>query len=149
MHLDCGNEIHQYACSFENKDDVDFQVVHFSDDYNNNTITDHSYSSLTIKDTYLKHGQVSINLLPIKNIKVKVRTLNTILSELNIDHVDFLSVDTEGWELEVMKGFDVSKYTPKVILLENWIHTPTYTEYMKSIGYKLNQKLQYNYIFTK
>jgi hypothetical protein len=46
MHLNCGNEIYKYACSFENKDNVDFQVVHFSDNYNNNIITDYSYSSL-------------------------------------------------------------------------------------------------------
>jgi hypothetical protein len=48
-----------------------------------------------------------------------------------------------------MKGFDVNKYTPKIILLENWTHTPTYTTYMKSIDYKLNKKLRYNYMFTK
>ena len=31
---------------------------------------------------------------------------------------DFLSLDVEGHELEVLKGFDITKFSPKVIVVE-------------------------------
>jgi hypothetical protein len=60
---------------------------------------------------------------------------------------DILIIDTEGWELEVMKGFNHNKYKPKIIILENYLHLDSYTEYMNSIGYRLNDKSSYDYIY--
>jgi hypothetical protein len=53
------------------------------------------------------------------------------------------------WEIEVMRGFSADKYNPKVIVLENWIHEEEYTDYMKSIGYALDQTIEYNYIYVR
>ena len=76
-------------------------------------------------------------------------TLDTLLESIHVDDIDFLSVDTEGWEIDVMKGFDHNKYQPKVILLENINDDPKYTSYMSSIGYKLQIRQDYNEIYTK
>lgn len=62
--------------------------------------------------------------------------------------VDFLSVDVEGWEIEVMKGLDTTRHSVGVIVLENLMHEASYTEYMRSIHYKLDMKIEYNYVFT-
>jgi len=35
---------------------------------------------------------------------IKVKTLDSILQEINIDKVDFFKIDTEGAELEILKG---------------------------------------------
>jgi len=35
---------------------------------------------------------------------IKVKTLDSILQEMNINKVDFLKIDTEGAELEILKG---------------------------------------------
>ena len=46
-------------------------------------------------------------------------------------------------------GFDVEKYSPKVIILENYTYLDSYVEYMNKIGYELFDKVKYNYIFVK
>lgn len=47
-------------------------------------------------------------------------TLTSILMEHNITKVDFFSLDVEGYELEVLKGLDVSYCAPEMILVEIW-----------------------------
>jgi FkbM family methyltransferase len=49
---------------------------------------------------------------------VQARTLQSILDECNLGDIDFLSLDTEGYELEVLKGIDFSKQKIKQILIE-------------------------------
>jgi FkbM family methyltransferase len=50
--------------------------------------------------------------------KVNVRTLTEILDEVQPKEIDFLKVDVEGYEKNVLLGMDFKKYRPKVILLE-------------------------------
>ena len=47
-----------------------------------------------------------------------------------------------------MEGFDVSLYQPSVIVLENYYYDEKYTDYMKSVGYRLDLKLQYNWVYV-
>ena len=49
---------------------------------------------------------------------VKCRTLDSILEECNVKTVDFFSLDVEGYELEVLDGFSIEKYSPKILLIE-------------------------------
>lgn len=136
MHRYCGNEVYEYACSFSDQDDIEFQVVRWQNDY-------HSFSSLKVKEEYMKyHNMKSIDYIP---IKVKVRMLDSILKEAEVEKVDFLSVDTEGWELEVMKGLTLK---PRIVLLENYLHNREYTKFMVNLGYKLDKKVEYNYIYV-
>lgn len=46
------------------------------------------------------------------------RTLTSVLSEVRLERIDFFSLDVEGYELSVLKGFDFSKVTPRFILVE-------------------------------
>ncbi len=39
--------------------------------------------------------------------KVKMTCLSDILKDNNLKHVDYLSLDVEGYELEVLKGLDL------------------------------------------
>ena len=52
--------------------------------------------------------------------KIKTDTLDNILfqNQLCEKKIDFLSIDVEGNELNVLKGFNLKRYQPKVILLE-------------------------------
>lgn len=77
MHKDYGNEVYQFACSSENADNVDFQIVHKSANYEADEITDHSYSALQVKENYLNHDHLEIDSLILINIKVNVRKLDT------------------------------------------------------------------------
>jgi FkbM family methyltransferase len=50
---------------------------------------------------------------------VRVRTLNTILEEHDVTAIDFLKVDVEGSEADVLKGIDLNRWTPTVIVIES------------------------------
>jgi FkbM family methyltransferase len=52
-------------------------------------------------------------------LKVRSKTLNSILDESGIQQIDLLSIDVEGAEMEVLKGLDLSKHRPRLILLED------------------------------
>lgn len=49
---------------------------------------------------------------------VKTKTLKTFASERNIRKVDFLKIDTEGYDYFVLQGFDFKSYFPTIILCE-------------------------------
>ena len=137
QHREVGNEIYEYACSYEESDDVDFELIDFSD-LSDDDLSYESYSSLGIESKISSiHGAPPINKLPpIKTIKVNVRKLNSILEEASISKFDYLIIDVEGWELEVMDGFNSSLYQPKVIVLENLGDPSEQHDYMSNIGYR-------------
>jgi FkbM family methyltransferase len=49
---------------------------------------------------------------------VRVRTLSSILEELDVTSVDFLKIDVEGLEASVLRGLDLSVVRPAVIVAE-------------------------------
>jgi len=53
-----------------------------------------------------------------KEIIVQTTTLNGILDSMNVTNIDFFSLDVEGYEIEVLKGLNMKKYCPKVMLIE-------------------------------
>jgi len=71
--------------------------------------------------------------------------LDTIIKEANIEQIDILSVDTEGWELEVMNGLSLLK--PKVIMLENIFNEDSYREYMALKGYMFDARIKDNDVY--
>jgi len=143
-HRALNHEIYEYAINTKNKKNVDFYMVN---DYGEGSqFTFESMSSLGIQQGYMDKDGTPSN---VQIIKVECKTLNSILKMAEVDKIDFLSIDTEGWELDVMKSFSSEKYSPKVILLENYLHSDRYTEYMNRIGYQLDMKVEYNYLYTK
>lgn len=79
-------------------------------------------------------------------------TLSSILDGIdNIPEIDFFSLDVEGYELEVLKGLDFSKYRPKYILVETSKFNEI-DEYLTKNNYKLLEKMSshdYFYGFEK
>lgn len=66
-------------------------------------------------------------------IKVPSKTLNTIIEENNIDRVDYLSIDTEGSELSVLKSIDLNKHKITVISAENNGYNNDVYDYLKKL----------------
>ena len=55
-----------------------------------------------------------------KIITIKTKTLTEILDSINAPkYIDYLSLDTEGTELEILKGLDMNKYTIGYISVEH------------------------------
>jgi FkbM family methyltransferase len=49
---------------------------------------------------------------------VPARTLTSVLDEYRLRQIDLLSLDVEGYEIEVLKGLDLDRFRPKQILVE-------------------------------
>jgi FkbM family methyltransferase len=80
---------------------------------------------------------VDVRYPAIVSIDVRVRTLDDILSEARArPPLDFVSIDVEGHELEVLEGFDVLRWNPRLILIEDHVLTLTLHRYMQAHGYK-------------
>ena len=60
-----------------------------------------------------------------------------------------MTIDVEGWELEVMSGVDPSKVDCRYIILENFQHDPKYDIRMLELGYQKIHQLSYDYIYEK
>ena len=99
-----------------------------------------SCSALEVKSNY--SGYMNWTDANYRTIEVQALKLNTILQKHHPDlqKIDILIVDTEGWELEVLDGFDLEKFNPKVVCLENFSQQEKYVTYMQNRGYKLDRK---------
>jgi len=84
------------------------------------------------------------NYSDFKKLQVKSVTLNSIFEAENVNTIDLLSIDVEGAEFEVLSGLDLTKYRPKLILLEDKHLYLKKHKYLTSHGYKLAQRLNRN-----
>ena len=143
-----GYEVLQYACGSRDEDDVSFCVVNSHDvEYKNGRVSFESWSSLELKDEYaaLKPD------FDVTHIRVKLRRLDTILAQhaSQFDRIDVLSVDVEGWELEVLSGLTFSRYMPRVLVIENLFFDNKYHDFMAERGYALWKCLPPNDIYAR
>ncbi len=73
--------------------------------------------------------------------KVRLITTRTLLSENNISKIDLLQIDTEGYDFEIIKLFDIRETKPSVIIFESQhFNTETFDECMKhlsDLGYSM------------
>jgi hypothetical protein len=67
---------------------------------------------------------------------VRVVTLDSVLAEGDVLGIDFLSVDVEGAELDVLLGFSFERYRPGLILLEDFAEGLERHRFMRARGYK-------------
>lgn len=54
----------------------------------------------------------------VERITVPCLTLDDILKDCE-KSIDFISIDVEGAELEVLLGFDIEKFQPRVLVIEH------------------------------
>ncbi len=70
-------------------------------------------------------------------VAVPMRTLDSILAECGVDRVDFATIDVEGFELAVLKGWDLDRWRPRVVILEDNTRglDTTIPHYLRERGY--------------
>jgi len=76
--------------------------------------------------------------------RVHITTLDAVLQTAGAPRIDFLSLDVEGHELEVMRGFDFNKYRPALILIEDGVRDLSKHRFLKRCGYKLVKRTTLN-----
>lgn len=90
-------------------------------------------------------GHSTLNANPIARgtrteeyIEVRCKTLDSILEENKVKPgFDFISIDIEGHEMEMFKGFSLAKWKPRLVLLEDHVVDHKKHNHMKSCGYQL------------
>ena len=88
-------------------------------------------------------------------IAIPVDTLASILSKemSNSDSIDFMSIDTEGYDLEVLRSNDWTRYRPKFLMVEiNKNNVVDLTDepvvvYLRSKNYDINSVFVQNIMF--
>lgn len=108
-----------------------------------------SYSAITISNDYKKiFGWNDKHI--VRTIHVQQKTLNTIIQEeiKDLDTIDIMSLDVEGYELQCLNGLDLEKYPPKIIVLENADHNTKIGSYLEMFGYRLDKQIAYNEYYT-
>jgi FkbM family methyltransferase len=146
MHEAAGSAVLQYACGEEDADGVDFEVVFQPVPMAGGHVSYESFSALRVKESYRVHNPS----ITAQRIKVNVRRLDTILAQHapDLERLDLLSIDVEGWELEVLNGFSLERYAPRVVLIENFVRDPGYETYMRRRGYRLYADRFPNQVYT-
>lgn len=114
VHRALGYEILQYACADYDRDEVPFFVVDQKGvEYEGGKVTFEAFSALGVR--YAAEAPEA------RQIMVNVRTCESLLTEHapDLQTIDILSIDVEGWELEVLRGLDFEKRRPRVVIVEN------------------------------
>jgi FkbM family methyltransferase len=100
---------------------IDFRCV-YSESNLTLDFSETSDAMLSTLTPHLKsdmHGETRINN-PIESYPVTTISLNDLLAYYNAPlEIDYLSIDTEGTEYEILKNFDFKKYKVKIITVEH------------------------------
>ena len=67
----------------------------------------------------------------------------------NLVDIDFISIDTEGTELDVLKGFNFDKYVVKLFIVENNYNDENIEIFMREQGYVKHQRYKINDFYFK
>jgi FkbM family methyltransferase len=150
LHRARGHEIVEVACGEQDAEDVSFFVVNSKQvEYLGGAVTAESFSSLGIRGDYadLMRG-VDVEMT---EIKVAVRRLDRVLAENmpEVARIDIVSVDVEGWEMEVLRGLNFDVYRPKVLIIEHLKNGPKYEDVMREFGYVLWGRVEPNEIYVQ
>ncbi len=102
---------------------------------------------------YTKEFETHVNNSGGKVIKiiVHVKKISNIISEMsNLDKIDFLKIDVEGHELEVLKSFDFDKFHPMLIVTEDNFKDAdkSVRNLLHSKGYEVIARDRINYWFA-
>jgi FkbM family methyltransferase len=148
LHRDAGNRIIECAASNYNADNVDFTICKTNIAGLGGTITMEAASALASSPRYEQAGDIRSK----ETIKVRVRTLDAILAaEADIKSIDVMTIDVEGGELEVLGGFKNGALHPGLFVIECLFGDRLAQDvaFMRSIGYKLVTRQEYNYFYIR
>ena len=138
-----GRHVIECACGSFNQSDVPFSIY----DIGRNHITS-SVSSLEPDKRLIEQHKDIIHC--VKQITVDVYPLDLILAEAEFDYdIDFISIDTEGTELDVLMGLGLDVWNVRLLVVENNFRDKGVEEYLKQFGYHLDARWKINDFFLK
>ncbi len=79
-----------------------------------------------------------------RTIDVSVRTLDEILDTHGARAIDFVSVDVEGFQLDVLRGLDLQRHQPALLLIEDHLLDLRTHRWVTQRGYQLVKRTGLN-----
>ncbi len=103
-------------------------------------------SNINGRTYYYENGPInqqnSLNNKNENKIEIECFKLNTLLEKNNIEKIDYLNIDVEGHDFNVISEFSFSKYQPKLISIED-----NFYDLKDSINSNINEILVKNGYF--
>ena len=143
---------------FRNKDininaaisDVEeIKTMYFIDELNTQNTLETNHLSFLKNHHGVKDEEISIS-------KIKTKRLDSILDKYDFVEIDFMNIDVEGHELNILNSINFSKYRIKFICIEMINHNDMAISVNKKLTlilnknqYILEKKIDFNYIFKK
>jgi FkbM family methyltransferase len=81
--------------------------------------------------------------------RVQVRTLDRLLEEAGFHKCEYASIDTEGTEADVLKGFDTDRWGTKMIIVENNFETDDTRSILRARGFTFKRRMGVNDLWEK
>ncbi|MWV62628.1 FkbM family methyltransferase [Helicobacter saguini] len=107
---------------------------------------------LTLSDAHKKRMEDSAKM-NVEYIEVQTTTFNELMAHYpNVTHIDFLSLDIEGGELDVLKGIDFDKYSFGLMTIEHNFIESTKREIidlLRQKGYRILFQNGWDIMFVK
>lgn len=83
-----------------------------------------------------------------KVTRVPVRLLDDCLSDAGFPRLDYLTLDVEGWEKEVLAGFTPAIWKPAVMAVECWKETDWLYELLEPLGFTDEATYDYSHVMV-
>jgi len=99
------------------------------------------------KTTFIKNIEVIPSLVERMAVKkIPTKTFGQLLTEYQLNHVDLVHIDTEGYDYKILRTIDFEKYNPKVLIFEIEWMTHYELREIKKLLHKYNYKLYYYHV---
>ena len=94
-----------------------------------------------IDDEIIQMGGKSVE------VDIKCCSVTKLLLENNLTNIDFLSIDVEGSELDILESVDFNKIKIDIILAENNYQDSKLSLFLKTKGYELVQQIAIDEVY--
>ncbi|MEH1823017.1 MAG: FkbM family methyltransferase [Nostoc sp.] len=109
------SSVYNYALVSQELDDS-FVEMHYA---NLMSVVEGSLKSQELQAKHIEDGLKCQKIAKSYTVSVPTKTLESILNEFPyLPTIDFLSLDVEGYEINVLLGLNLHKYKPRYILIE-------------------------------
>ena len=84
-----------------------------------------------------------------QTVHVQARRLDMLLREHGLDHVDLLTVDVEGGELQVLNSISLPEFSVGVLLVENGYRSWSIPRALRRQGYQLICRISADEVYMR
>lgn len=137
-----------YACSSENRELVEFHSFKSETEAGIEHYT--AGSGLTYDYEVLDRvGGKHVRKAEHQVFRIPVRTLDYCLNAAGFLNLDVVIIDTEGHDMEVLKGFSIDHWKPTVVCIENWAEDESFRDWFRQHGYQRSTIQGYNEFYVR